>query len=86
MSLFIFLTTSFKVLVLVVRALGLTVTLQVWVDAGVGPGAFEVLFTCARNTIEARRGTGLLTIMRVIKPFLVNGSGLQPGGGVSADG
>ena len=80
----VFLPAQLIVLVLVVWALWVAVTLQVWVDAGVGPGAVEELFTCARKTIKARRGTGLLTKMWVIKPRLINGSGLQPGGGVSA--
>ena len=41
----IFLPAQLIVLVLVVRALGVAVTLQVWVDAGVRPGAVEELFT-----------------------------------------
>ena len=73
------------IFVLVVRTLGVAVTLQAGMDAGVGPGAGEVVWIGAGDTVEARRRTRGLAVVRVIKRRIGNGSVIQPGGGVSAD-
>ena len=73
------------IFVLVVRTLGMAITLQAWMDADAGPGAGEVVCIRAGDTVEARLRTRGLAVVRVIKHRLVNDRELQPGGGVFAD-
>ena len=53
----VFLLAHFIIFVLVVRALRMTITLEAWVYAGVGPKAVEVVLICAGDAVEARRRT-----------------------------
>ena len=53
----VYLLAHFKIFILIVRALRMTITLEAWVYAGVGPRAVEVVLICAGDAVEARRRT-----------------------------